>query len=575
MVSFIAIAFVYVYLCAQARPILDIPSKSMFERTTLQDIISKVNSQSLNRSERLAILENTALVLEQYNPHRFIHLNCLNVDPAKMLRDLKAKLDKLSNFEFHRRVSRIFSLMDDFHTQYYPPYPLNDSFASLGFFISQYYLPNETTPTYIIPEKNLTVVAIDSIPTHRLVIQLGTRGFGSNRASKRVFGMRALTFRIIALDRIPWNANATLLLNNGLFDFVVNVSWNFFTLPPPFQFTSNSTNRIKLSLLERFFLFKVPQNQRRNSNSSFYEAQMKNFSSIHVSDPTINQIPAPQFTENFYESSEIITPSITYGYIIIKTFQPDIPPLFTGSEQFYPYLAKQLFDSLQKMPYDAVVVDVSDNIGGAPYLVKQTFEFLTNKNVPPMPVLFRATNLTLSMFSSHFNENDALFSSAVNQSLKIGEQFTGPITYLFNYTNLYDGIFSYPRARQAFAGRLILVTNGASYSASSLLASWVQDTNAGLVIGLDEATGGGGASFELFSDLQLLYPKSFSLKMPHGADFTTSSIRLFRSGKHVGGTLIENVGVHPTKRYFLTYRDVVDKKKDLFGYLGKQAAAMV
>lgn len=577
MIWNIATAIFILHLCAQAHLQLDIPSKIRTEETTLQGVISEVNSQSLNKSERLAVLNNAALILEQYNPHRFIHLNYLNVDPAKMLRDLESELDAMPNFEFHRRVSRIFTLMDDLHTVYNPPYPLNESFAFLEFSISRYYRPNETTPTYFIPDGNFTVITINDVPTHKLAIQLGTRGYGSNKASREVNGLMALTIRSLAYDKIPRNANATLWLSNGVSDFNVSVPWNFLTLSPSSLLDGGfATTATKTSLSERLSLFKASYDPKKDLYRSFPAAQKNSFSDVQDSEPKVIRIPVSPLAVEFFEAFEVITSSSTYGYIIIKTFLPDVPSTFSGSIfQFFQYLTGQLSQTLQNMSYDAIAVDVSDNGGGSLFLVKPTFELLTDKNIPPMPVVSRATNLTLSMYSLHSNDGDDLFLPAVKQFFEIGEQFTGPIAYLLNYTNLYDGLVSLPRAPQVFFGKVIVVTNAHSYSASDLLASWVRDTDAGLILGLDEATGGGGASTLQFSELQSSYPKSFPSKMPPGVSFSTAAIRLFRSGKHIGGTLLENFGVRPLKRYYVTYRDVVDRRKDFLIYLGKHVAAVI
>lgn len=564
----IAIIIFSFHLCVQANLRVDVRATTQERQsTTLQDIISEVNRQSLNKTDRLAIIDNAAIVLEQYNPHRFIHLNYLKVDPAKMLRDLKPELDTLSNFEFHRRVARIFSLMGDLHTVYDPPSPLRRSLAFLGFFIFRYYQHNQTTPTYFIPEENLTVIAIDGVPVHKLAVQLGTRGFGSNRASRIANGVVALTCRSLVSDRIPRDANATLLVNNGVSDFVVNRSWNFLTIPLKDEPAVSSR-----TALESHFLFsKVPRDLRWEFYRSYQTKQLKNLSNIHTSDPIITRLPVSLFVIQIFKAFEIFTSSSTYGYITLKTFDLSPPPNFAGdSFKFYNFVLLELFKTLQNMSYKAVVVDISGNPGGFAYFAKPVFEYLTDKNVPPTPIVFRATNLTLSMFSLHSNRGDDMFRPAVKQFYEIGEQFTGPITYLFNYKNLYDGIFRLPRGLQAFSGKLIVVTDALSYSASDLFASWVKDTNAGLVVGLDEATGGGGATVRPFSELKSFYPRSFPSKMPSNVEFYTASIRLFRNGMRVGGTLVENFGVSSMKRYFVTFRDVIDRKKDFLNYLGKQ-----
>lgn len=212
----------------------------------------------------------------------------------------------------------------------------------------------------------------------------------------------------------------------------------------------------------------------------------------------------------FFEAYKITTSRSTYGYITLKSFYPEIPSSFSGRVfEFYSYLAEQLFKTLQNMSNDAVAVVVSNNEGGLFYLAKRTFEFLTDKNEPPIPFVSRAINIILSMYTLHSNEDDDLLLPAVEQCFQIGEQFPWHLAHLFNYTNFYNGDISVPKAKQAVKGILILVSNAHPYSASDYLASWVKDTDAELVVRLDKATGGGGATVERLSYLHFFYRKFF------------------------------------------------------------------
>lgn len=545
-----------------------IPVTSRQRLTTLSEIQSQVNQQTLTENDKLNIINNAANVLEGFNPHRFIHLNKLHFDPAAHLRDLIPTMNKFSNFEFHRKVKKIFSRMNDFHTLYQPPEPLRSSVAALGFSVSSYYKPGKRIPTYFIPGTNFTVLRVDGVPVDQYVLTLGMKGFGSNIASRRSNGLVALTIRSIDRDPIPTNETTLLLLTDDVKKYTLQAEWFYVTIAS--NNSSNSTSESgKSRNTSSIAISKAPH----DTGVELYNIQLfKQFgpSVKMTSSPTIKDIPVPKLARDFYSAKEIKTSFGTFGYIKILTFDPDVP---TGTNEisFLLYLLQEFANTLFTMNYTNMVIDIADNPGGAVFVAKYVFEYFTHLNVPPIPVVSRATNLTLSMYSStkSSSETSRMYHAAVQESLEIGEQFTGPVAYLFNSSNIYDAFMTSPRAPQLFFGNFVLVVNAQSYSAADLFASWVRDTKAGLVIGLNSATGGGGATVSKFSTLQNNFPNAFPNTLPQDIDFTTADIRIFRNGR-VSGTLLENSGVQPNKRYFQTYKDVVHGNIDFYNYIAQQ-----
>ena len=85
-------------------------------------------------SQKLAVIQAAILVLDKVNPHRFIHLNVYKVDPVAKLRKFEREISRsTTNFEFHERMTAIFRSMNDFHTVYRRPAPLNLIAAVIGF----------------------------------------------------------------------------------------------------------------------------------------------------------------------------------------------------------------------------------------------------------------------------------------------------------------------------------------------------------------------------------------------------------------------------------------------------------
>lgn len=568
----IAYFLLYFVLGVTGNPDLRVSVKiEDYEQSSLTKIIQNINAEFLGISDRLNILNNTARVLEEFNPHRFIHLNYLGVDPAAMLRNMTSEVKSLSNFAFHRKVTQIFTKMDDYHTVYIPPEPLRSAIATLGFSITRYYKSENATPTYLVTDSNYTITKIDGVPVHQLAIMLGRQGYGSNPASRAKNGMVSLTIRSLAFDTIPKAANATIEFTDGTKNFVANIPWTYLVLPSYSMKKIASKPLSPQDRISNYTLSKVPDDPRKKLYNIYSSSQFK-ISGVELqNDSPVSPISVPSLARNFYEAFEIQSSSGTYGYINIKTFIPEVPSEYLGGSLDYAdYVIDQLAKTLSNMSYRGVVVDISDNGGGYIYLGKITFELLTDKNVPPIPVVSRATNLTVSMYSQTSYSYFRIYRSAVEQSFSLKEQFTGPVAYLFNVSNLYDGLESIRRYPQVFTGKLILVTDAESYSTSDFLASWVRDTEAGTVIGLDDSTGGGGASVIEFSSYQNFFSETFPSELPYDVDFTTANIRIFRNGKRNGGTLLENFGVRPDKRYYTTYRDVTNNNVEFLEYLGAE-----
>lgn len=555
-----------------ARPDLPFSAHEKYRQTTLQQIIKSVNSDKLTKFDKLNILESAARIFEGLNPHHFIHLNLLRIDPPAELRKLKSQvLNGITNFSFHRKVIRIFSKMNDLHSRYFAPLAYRSAIASLGFTISSYYESKYAKPTYIIHGTNLTVTKIDGVPVHFLAIRLGNQSFGSNTEAGRVRGRKALTTRCLLEDPLPVKPNATIQCTDGINEFTYVRPWIYLVPKVPLLFRPDdeptgslfSSRGLKLMApedpaRELHRLYRLEQQQRPQTHAS------------HQSVPTIKNISVPLHATPFFTVAEVTTSSSTYGYINLHSFIPNVPSGFQGDFILYSkYLVNELSTTLTKMPYKGIVFDIRNNPGGSPFLVKAVFELVTSKNVPPMPIVLRATNLTLSMFSSY--PPNPLFIpayAAVQQSYSIGEQFTGPIIYFFNYSNLYDGFLSALRVLQVYSGKVVVLTSAESYSAADLFPSWMKDTGAGTIVGVDGLTGGGGAYMGWFSDISRSFSKTFQDPLPKNIDFTTAFYRLFRTGLRKGGTLIENFGIRPDIRYFETFRDVTCGDLDLFEFLG-------
>ena len=79
-----------------ARFCLNIPTTTtrMTVRTNLSSIIAETNAVPIPLSSKKDVIRAARTILEELNPHRFIHLNIYKVDPVAELRKFEKEIKK-------------------------------------------------------------------------------------------------------------------------------------------------------------------------------------------------------------------------------------------------------------------------------------------------------------------------------------------------------------------------------------------------------------------------------------------------------------------------------------------------
>jgi hypothetical protein len=118
---------------------------------------------------------------------------------------------------------------------------------------------------------------------------------------------------------------------------------------------------------------------------------------------------------------------------------------------------------------------------------------------------------------------------------------------------------------QKYHGPVILITDALCYSATDIFAAGFQDHNLGKILGVDGNTGAGGANVWTHGLLQLLFEGAADSpfeSLPNGTNMRVSIRRTVRVGKQ-SGTPLEDLGVVPDERHFMTRDDVLSGNVDL------------
>lgn len=533
--------------------------------------IDETNKKPLSVREKRKIIAAAIKVLEGINPHRFLQLNYLDVDIVKELKAFSKKRAALSgqtNLEFHMKMQSIFQLMDDKHSQYHAPYPLNASIASTFFTIKQYFESTETgrkspRPRYVVSSSQTVgkdgvfglgseVLKYGGKPIQKAVKELGRASYGSNKAAQISTAVVLLTSRSLLVDPFPVDLVVEIGFRNKDGSFgAVTVPWNFLELTDSamsdvsrrFLSTESTASHTSSAIPE------ISISDKQLLPDSIQVAEGKKRTSIKVKGKF----------RSLFAAEKVATKSGTFGLLTLPSFGSDVTPA----------LVAELSRILRRMPKKGLVIDLRNNDGGKVDFVKLLAELVSDKSVPPQLSRIRATRLMSAFLRAADLKKEPediqrflpLWRPAVRKALQAKKPFIYPAA------NIYSEAVS-NRRKQVYKGPVITLVDGLTYSAGDIFTALQEDEKMSLVVGTSGNVGAGGASTMTYSSFTKISAKLFP-RLPRGVDFSTAFSRVFRTGRKEGAVL-ENFGVQPDVRYYPTYNDAVDDDSDLLKFLGKK-----
>lgn len=128
---------------------------------------------------------------------------------------------------------------------------------------------------------------------------------------------------------------------------------------------------------------------------------------------------------------------------------------------------------------------------------------------------------------------------------------------------------------------MVLITDAQCYSATDMFAAGFRDHNIGPILGVDDNTGAGGSNvwphhllrqLASVADITVNAGAGSMQALPRHADFRISTRRMLRVGEKAGMPL-EDFGVKPDKRHYLTKRDLLEGNIDLIRHATRLLAA--
>jgi C-terminal processing protease CtpA/Prc len=520
----------------------------------------------LTPAQRKLIVRQALILIEQNYAHLPLKRAMHSIDPVQRLKLLLQVLetapagDQPTEAEFHAELTSIFNSLRDLHTNYLLPAPFANMSAFLPFLVEDYFEDGQRR--YLVShvtsgagdetfQPGVEVIYWNGMPIERAVWNNAQRYAGSNREARHARGVETLTIRALRIAPPPdeeWVVvgyrTAKGELKEKRFEWQVN---------PPLPSAAAATaehgaaaalgldleqdivSRVRLALFAPHAVAKGREAaEKAQSGAEFGELESK----------------YPQV----FTAREIHTSSGSFGYVRIWTFS-HWPP-----EQFVDEFVRLI----EALPQNGLVIDVRGNGGGVIMNGEYILQTLTPRRIEPEPVQFINTPLNLEICGDHGPTSPFADLSpwvpSMRQALQTGAVFSAG----FPISNPEEC-----NARgQRYFGPVVLITDALCYSTTDIFAAGFQDHGIGPILGTDGNTGAGGANvWEHQHFVQYLLPSSVYKPLPAAAGMRVSMRRTLRVGGRAGAPL-EDLGVIPDKRHFLTRNDLLNRNEDLLNAAG-------
>jgi hypothetical protein len=226
---------------------------------------------------------------------------------------------------------------------------------------------------------------------------------------------------------------------------------------------------------------------------------------------------------------------------------------------------------VSSLPQEGLILDARGNGGGVIMNGEMILQVLTPRRIEPEALQFINTPLNLALCRRHGASSPILDLSpwveSIEQSLQTGAVYSSG--FPISPPDECNAI------GQRYFGPVVLITDALCYSTTDIFSAGFQDHEIGPVLGADGNTGAGGANVWTHSLLRQLFPGGDSpyKPLPNQADMRVAIRRSLRVGRRTG-TPVEDLGVLPDHRHFMTREDLLNDNVDLIDQAGELLAAM-
>jgi hypothetical protein len=532
----------------------------------------------LSLADRQLLVEQALLLLEQTYVHLPLKEAMHGINPIQRLKLLQYRLAQMSEkqmpseIQFHNEMTDIFTSLRDLHTNYLLPAPFNGKTAFLPFRVEEYfengqrkYIVSRLASGFSHPtfKPGVEVLYWNGVPIQRAIEINANRQAGSNLAARHARGLEALTTRAMLIS-LPPDEEWVVVGYRTLDGKQQELKQNWLVFPPQSEKGSVDPNS---STVEATALgIDIETESVRQAKKILFAPE------IVAAEQKLAQaaIPLEALAKNIdsimpgvLRAQTVETPSGTFGYIRIFTFDVDDADKFV--EEFVR-LAELL-------PQNGLIIDVRGNGGGLIWASERLLQVLTPRSIEPEPVQFINTPLTYEVCRLHapsttFEDFDlSPWVKSIAQAVETGATHSRAVPL--------TTVESSNAVGQKYCGPVVLITDALCYSATDIFAAGFQDNQVGKILGASDNTGAGGANVWTHELLQLLLNGSIQpfKPLPNGANMRVSIRRTLRVGEQAG-TPVEDLGIVPDQRHYMTKDDLLKGNVDLINHAGKMLAQM-
>ena len=541
---------------------------------TIDEFREFVDTQpNLTLSQRKTLVEQAIVLIRDLYVHLPLKQAMHAVDPVQALRLLRGQLDSLEEREFHARLIDIFKDLRDLHTNYSLPSPYRGRIAFLGILIEQFFENQE--PRWMVSKVAEHLVSDSSLkegilishwngmPMDLAVWRNADKEAGSNPSARYARGLENMTLRFLGGSLPPDEDWVDLVYSDDSQVHETRLAWHVFDsaqelvsgaadpqglfedLVAPLRYQVGLDERTEIIRQAKKHLFS-PAAVREAKRVTKYEGE------VPRSTAALNKagiIPTNRPDELTAKLAN--TDSGVFGYLRIWTFNMQDGNLNAFVNEVIRLLTEEF-------PPEGVIIDVRGNGGG--YIIAAEFllQLLTPRRIEPEPVQFINTPVTLELTDTVDSMSE--WHDSLLQGVRTGATYSRGIP--LSPPDLVNVI------GQIYHGPVVLITDAFCYSACDMFAAGFQDHKIGTILGVDNATGAGGANVLTHQALADDWAGGPLHSLPAEAGMRVSLRRTLRVGERVGQP-IEDLGVEPDVLVNMTIDDLLHHNRDLHNRAGE------
>jgi C-terminal processing protease CtpA/Prc len=512
------------------------------------------------------IVDTALELVERLYVHLPLKRSMYAVNPVQRLRLLHRRLETttstLADRDFYDDVLSTFAELRDLHTRFVLPEPFRSTTAYLPFSIEACrsrgrrefvvsHVFDDGGPDLVRAreqgfDRGVVVTHWNGVEIDRAVAANANRELGSNPAARRAQGIASMTIRWLGQSLPPdetW-VDVSFRPSRARADQrpTARFEWQVFQQDqtPNGHGVAKAADRLRhvIGLDERC---EVQRQVRRElfsvrSRGLARDIRGEKFSS--------------RIEDVFPVCGNVVTPAGEFGYIRIATFNVEHDP---------PFL-REFIRLVGQLSPRGLIIDVRGNGGGLITAGERLLQLLTPGPVEPVRFSFLNSRRTARLAaSSPFLRQ---WRTSIEQAVETGTDFSQgfPLTSVASCNDL----------GQKYQGPVVLITDALCYSTTDIFAAGFQDHGIGTILGVDPATGAGGANVWEYPLISSLAgdPRVLPAALPSDASFRFAVRRVTRVGKNAGLPL-EDLGVRPDVEHQMTRNDVLNRNVDLLRHAAR------